>query len=93
MSALLDKTLSKLAAYDEGSMMGSLLSFAVSQTKPQQDHVLCTEAESKDYNTFTAGNPTPESTLTLCQSRLYPTVRDFGFDLCKRTDRVTERKD
>ncbi len=39
MSAWLDKTLSKLAAYDEGSMMGSLLSFAVSQTKPDQDHV------------------------------------------------------
>jgi hypothetical protein len=25
-----------------------------------------------DYNTFTMGNPIPESTLTLCQSRLYP---------------------
>jgi hypothetical protein len=23
----------------------------------------------------------PESTLTLCQSRLYPPVRDFGFSL------------
>ncbi len=23
----------------------------------------------------------PESTLTLCQSRLYPPVRDFGFGL------------
>jgi hypothetical protein len=28
------------------------------------------------------GNPTPESTLTLCQSRLYPPVRDFGFGIC-----------
>jgi hypothetical protein len=28
------------------------------------------------------GNPRPESTLTLCQSRLYPPVRDFGFGLC-----------
>ncbi len=24
------------------------------------------------FNTFTLGNPLPESTLTLCQSRLYP---------------------
>ncbi len=35
-----------------------------------------------DSNTFTMGNPMPESTLTLCQSRLYPSVRDFGFGLC-----------
>jgi hypothetical protein len=36
-----------------------------------------------DFNTFTMGlgNPLPESTLTLCQSRLYPPVRDFGFGL------------
>ncbi len=34
-----------------------------------------------DYNTFTVGNPMPESTLTLCHSRLFPPVRDFGFDL------------
>jgi hypothetical protein len=26
---------------------------------------------------FTMGNPMPESTLTLCQSRLYPPVWDF----------------
>ncbi len=26
-------------------------------------------------------NPMPESTLTLCQSRLFPPVRDFGFGL------------
>jgi hypothetical protein len=34
-------------------------------------------------NTFTMGlgNPMPESTLTLCQSRLYPPVRDLGFGL------------
>jgi hypothetical protein len=32
-----------------------------------------------DSNTFTMGNPMPKSTLTLCQSRLYPPVRDFGF--------------
>ncbi len=32
-------------------------------------------------NTFTMGNPMPESILTLCQSRLYPPVRDFGFGL------------
>jgi hypothetical protein len=25
-----------------------------------------------DFSTFTMGNPMPESTLTLCQSRLYP---------------------
>ncbi len=28
------------------------------------------------------GNPMPESTLTLCQSRLHPAVRDLGFGLC-----------
>jgi hypothetical protein len=28
--SVLDKTLSKLASYDEGNMMGSILSFAVS---------------------------------------------------------------
>ncbi len=35
-------------------------------------------------NTFTMGNPDnpmPESTLTLCQGRLYPPVREFGFAL------------
>ncbi len=34
-----------------------------------------------DSNTFTTGIP-PESNLNLCQSRLYPLVRDFGFGLC-----------
>ncbi len=34
-----------------------------------------------DSNTFTMGNPMTESSLTLCQSRLYPLVRDFGFGL------------
>ncbi len=34
-----------------------------------------------DSNTFTMGNLMPESTLTLCQSRLYSPVRDFGFGL------------
>jgi hypothetical protein len=34
-----------------------------------------------DCNTFTMGNPLPESTLTLRQSRLYPLVTDFGFGL------------
>ncbi len=43
-----------------------------------------------DSNTFTMGgqpyarvdlNPMPESTLTLCQSRLYPPVMNFGFGL------------
>jgi hypothetical protein len=33
-----------------------------------------------DYNTF-MDNSVPESTLTLCQSRLYPQVRDLGFGL------------
>jgi hypothetical protein len=28
------------------------------------------------------GNPMTEPTLTLCQSRLYPPVRDLGFGLC-----------
>ncbi len=38
-----------------------------------------------DYNTFTMdiGQPyATESTLSLHQSRLYPSVRDLGFDLC-----------
>jgi hypothetical protein len=30
---------------------------------------------------FNIGNPKPESTLALCQSRLYTPVRDFGFGL------------
>jgi hypothetical protein len=34
-----------------------------------------------DSNAFTMGNPMSETTLTLCQSRLYPPVRDFGFGL------------
>ncbi len=35
-----------------------------------------------DSNTFTMGNPMPaESTVTLCQSRLYTQVRDFWFGL------------
>jgi hypothetical protein len=32
-----------------------------------------------DSNTYTMGNTIPESTLTLCQSRLYPPVRDLGW--------------
>jgi hypothetical protein len=37
---------------------------------------------SVDSNTFTTGNPMPESTLTLCQSRFYSyIVRDLGFGL------------
>ncbi len=35
-----------------------------------------------DSNTFTMGNPMPESTCTHCQCRLYPPVRDFEFGLC-----------
>jgi hypothetical protein len=31
-----------------------------------------------DSNTFTMGNPMPESILTLCQGRLYPPVRDLA---------------
>jgi hypothetical protein len=34
-----------------------------------------------DSSTFTTGIPMPGSALTLCQSRLYPSVRDFGFVL------------
>jgi hypothetical protein len=37
--------------------------------------------ESTGTNTFTMGNPMPGSTLALCQSRLYPPVRNFGFGL------------
>ncbi len=39
---------------------------------------ICITPES---NTFTISNSLPESTLTLCQSRLYPPVRDFDFGL------------
>jgi hypothetical protein len=38
-----------------------------------------------DSNTFTMVNPMPESTLTLCQRRLYPPMRDFGFGLWVRS--------
>jgi hypothetical protein len=31
-----------------------------------------------DSDTFNMGNPMPESTLTLCQSRLHPPVRGLG---------------
>ncbi len=41
-----------------------------------------------DSNTF-MGNPMPESTLSLCQSRLSPPVRDFGFSLCSGENRGT----
>ncbi len=34
-----------------------------------------------DFNTCTIGDPMPESTLTLCQSQLYPPDRDLGFGL------------
>jgi hypothetical protein len=34
-----------------------------------------------DSTTFTMDNPMPESTLTLCQIRLYATVPDYGFGL------------
>ncbi len=50
--------------------------------------IIHSEAESKktwcigthsrvDSNTFTMDSHIPESTLTLCQSRLYPPVRDL----------------
>ncbi len=35
----------------------------------------------------------PSSTLTLCQSRLYPPVRDFGFGLCMYIGIETTRVD
>jgi hypothetical protein len=38
-------------------------------------------SERVDSNTFNIGNPTSELNLTLCQSRLYFPVRDFGFGL------------
>ncbi len=40
-----------------------------------------TSTPESSSNTFTMGNPMPESTFTLCQSRLYPPIRDFGFGL------------
>jgi hypothetical protein len=47
------------------------------------DYNLTLYVHSKvDFNTFTMGNPMPESTLsTLCHSRLCPSDRDFGFGL------------
>jgi hypothetical protein len=39
-------------------------------------------------NTFTVGNPMPESTLTLCHSQLYPPVRDFRFSLCTAAEYI-----
>jgi hypothetical protein len=32
----------------------------------------------------------PESTLTLCQSRLYPQVRDLGFSFCSCVEKYTD---
>jgi hypothetical protein len=55
--------------------------------------ILVSTPKSTPCITFIMGNPMPESTLTLCQSRLYPPVRDFEFglwsvrfssDLCKK---------
>jgi hypothetical protein len=43
---------------------------------------LCPIHSRVGANTFTMGNPMPESTLTLCQSRLYCPVRDYEFGLC-----------
>ncbi len=37
---------------------------------------------------FNIGNPKPESTLALCQSRLYTLVRNFGFGLRGPTNLV-----
>jgi hypothetical protein len=42
-----------------------------------------------DAETFTMGNPMPESTLTLCQNPLYLPVRDFGFGLRHLHDACT----
>jgi hypothetical protein len=33
-------------------------------------------------NNVPMGNPMSESTLTLCQSRLYPSASDLGLGLC-----------
>ncbi len=45
---------------------------------------LCTLQSRLQHMYSYHGNPKPQSTLTLCQSRLYPPVRDFGFGLCYR---------
>jgi hypothetical protein len=43
------------------------------------DYTTSTYVDARvDSNIFTIGNPMPGSTLTLCQSRLYPLVRDLG---------------
>ncbi len=75
---------------------GIVLSYRSARLYPPRGHIqrktwsigpynltLCPFVHSthSDSNTFTMGNPMPESTLTLCQSRLYPPVRDFGFGL------------
>ncbi len=41
----------------------------------------CEYVHSRDSHTLAMSNLIPESTLTLCQSRLCPPVRDFGFGL------------
>jgi hypothetical protein len=56
-------------------------------------HIYCGQPyASVDLNPMPESTLTlmPESTLTLCQSRLYPPVRDFGFGLylaVRRTER------
>ncbi len=46
------------------------------------DYITSPYFHSKDdSNTFTMGSPMLESTLTLCQSRLYSPGWDFGYGL------------
>ncbi len=56
-----------------GTLKGVRGKGAAQRPNPKKKHLKST--------TFTMGNTMPESTLTLCQSRLYPPVRDLGFGL------------
>ncbi len=46
------------------------------------DYIISPFVDAKvNSNTFIMGNPMPESTLTLCQIRLYLPVRDYPDEL------------
>jgi hypothetical protein len=48
-----------------------------------QPHFMFTPEVDSNTLAMGIGQPYAESTLTLCQSRLYPLVKDFGFGLSK----------
>ncbi len=52
---------------------------------------LCPLQSQLQHMYSTMGNSIPESTLTLCQSQLYPSVRDLGFGLWKNNKNITAK--